>query len=170
MSAFSKCARAKPLRYDIAKLTFWSSWPNDRGQLLKLNWSWTRNVQSFVGSVPSNGSGSRTLAQEPSPWVLTFLANAEMVVARLFPAFSLSESVRLSKGSSPKPSSPGSSGLLSLLGVDSVQWDLGNLAKSSSGWCSGNGIKRGERCRLEATGVLVPLRVLWSANFADNYE
>src|ERR1700720_17448 len=33
-----------------------------------------RNVQSFVGSVPSNGLGSRTLAGEPSPCVLTFLA------------------------------------------------------------------------------------------------
>src|SRR3984957_14815174 len=30
ISAFSKCARAKPLRYDIAKLTFRSSSPNDR--------------------------------------------------------------------------------------------------------------------------------------------
>ena len=80
-------------------------------------------------------------------------------VARLFPAFSSSESVRLSKGSSPKPSSTGFSGLLSLHGVDSVWWDLGSLAKSSSGWCSGNGTKRGERCRLEATDVLVPLWV-----------
>src|ERR1700720_1035107 len=52
-----------------------------------------RNVWSIVGSVPSNGSGSRTLAWEPSPCVLTFLANAKMVVARLFPAFSSSESV-----------------------------------------------------------------------------
>ena len=110
-------------------------------------------------SVLSNGSGSRTLAWELSPCVLTFLANAEMAVARLFPAFSSSESVHLSKGSSPKPSSTGSSGLLSLLGVDSVRWDLGGSVRSSSGWCSGNGTKHGERCWLEATGVLVPLQV-----------
>ena len=156
MRAFSKCARAKPLRYDMAKLTFWLSWLNDQGRSLKLNWSWLRNVQSFVGSVPSNGSGSWTLAREPSPCVLTFLANAKMAVARLFPAFSSSESACLSKGSSPKPSSPGSSGLLSLLGVDLVRWDLRSSTNSSSGWCSGNGIKCGERCQLEATGVLVP--------------
>src|ERR1700722_13671054 len=37
MSAFSKCARAKPLRYDMMKLTFRSSLPNDRGRSLKLN-------------------------------------------------------------------------------------------------------------------------------------
>src|SRR6202030_3640609 len=43
-----------------------------------------RNVRSFVGSVPSNGLGSRTLAWEPSPCVLTFLANAEMAVAKYF--------------------------------------------------------------------------------------
>src|ERR1700722_13114262 len=43
-----------------------------------------RNVWSFVGSVPSNGLGSWTLAREPSPCVLTFITNAEMAVARFF--------------------------------------------------------------------------------------
>ena len=82
-----------------------------------------------------------------------------MAVARLFPAFLSSESACPSKGSSPGPSSPGSSGLLSLSRVGSVQWDLKILVKSSSRWCSGNRIKCGERCWLEATSVLVPLWV-----------
>ena len=47
----------------------------------------------MVGLVPSNGLGSQTLAWDLSPCVLTFLANAKMAVARLFPAFSSSESV-----------------------------------------------------------------------------
>ena len=140
----------------MVKLTFQLSWPNDRGRSLKLNWSWMRNVQSLVGSVPSYGSGSQTLAWDPSPSILTFLANAEIVVARLFPVFSSLELTGPSQGLSPGPSSPGSSGLLSLSGVGLVWWVLGISVKSSSGWCSGNGIKWSERCQLEATGVLVP--------------
>ena len=79
------------------------------GWSLKLSQSWTRNVHSLAGSVPSKESGSRTFDWEPSPWCRTFLTSAAMASARLF-SIPCSGSSGLSWGSSGPSLSGSSSG------------------------------------------------------------
>jgi len=112
----SNHSRVIPFRYDWAKVTFALSRRNALAQSWKHNSHWTKKVRSFLGSVLSKVSSSRTLAWEEEESLVRREERERRLTAtaRLWKTARLGSSSsvasRNSSSSSSLLSSPGSSG------------------------------------------------------------